>query len=97
MFVLLRYMSYPMNSITTLTLFRFTNFRARVWAFGQMQFAHAAMGSIKGLQFYKLMGSGRDLGFNPLPDWGVYALLGVWDTEESAVDYFENASIFKQF
>ena len=95
--MLLRQFSNAMNSITTLTLFRFTNFRARVWAFGQMQFAHAAMGSIKGLQFYKLMGSGRDLGFNPLPDWDVYALLGVWDKEDSAVDYFENASIFQQY
>ncbi len=87
----------PMNSITTLTLFRFTNFRARVWAFGQMQFAHAAMGSIQGLQFYKLLGSGRDLGFSPFPDWGVYALLGVWDDEKSAEDFFERSTIFQQY
>ena len=86
-----------MNSITTLTLFRFTNFRARVWAFGQMRFAHAAMGSIKGLQFYKLLGSGRDLGFSPFPDWSVYAMLGVWDDEESAEVFFERASVFQQY
>ena len=94
-FVLLSSVSNAMNSITTLTLFRFTNVRARVWAFGQMRFAHTAMGSIKGLQFYKLLGSGRDLGFSPFPDWGVYALLAVWDEEESAENYFENASIFQ--
>ncbi|PHX92971.1 MAG: DUF3291 domain-containing protein [Flavobacteriales bacterium] len=86
-----------MNSISTLTLFRFTNLRTKVWAFSQMQFAHTEMVTIKGLQFYKLMGSGRDLGFSPFPDWGVYAMLGVWDDEQSAEDFFEKASIFSQY
>ena len=86
-----------MNSITTLTLFRFTNVRARVWAFSQMRFAHAAMATIKGLQFYKLLGSGRELGFSPFPDWGVYALLGVWDDEKSAEFFFEEATVFQQY
>ena len=97
MFAPLRYMSYTMNSITTLTLFRFANVRTRVWAFGQMQFAHATLGSIQGLQFYKLLGSGRELGFSPFPDWGVYALLGVWDDEKSAEVFFEKASVFQRY
>jgi len=77
-----------MNSITTLSLFRFTNLKSKVWAFGQMQFAHNALAKVQGLQFYKLMGSGRDLGFSPLPDWGVYALLCVWENEEAANTFF---------
>jgi hypothetical protein len=96
-FVLLSSVSNAMNSITTLTLFRFTNVRARVWAFGQMRFAHAAMATIKGLQFYKLLGSGRDLGFSPFPDWCVYALLAVWDDEKSAEVFFEKATVFQQY
>lgn len=86
-----------MGSITTLTLFRFTSAWSKVWAFGQMQFAHAAISKTPGLQFYKLMGSGREPGFSPLPDWGVYALLGIWDNEQSADDFFKNAAIFRRY
>jgi heme-degrading monooxygenase HmoA len=86
-----------MHPIATLTLFRFSSLTDKVWAFFQMQLAHAAVSKTPGLQFYKLMGSGRNLGFNPLPDWGVYALLGVWDTEESANQFFQQAAIFKKY
>jgi len=83
--------------ISTLTLFRFTSFLAKTWAFGQMQFAHAPIRKTPGLQFYKLMGSGREPGFSPLPDWGVYALLAVWETEAAAQQYFSSADIFQQY
>lgn len=86
-----------MNSITTLTFFRFPCFLDKVWAFGQMQFAHSSLKNISGLQFYKLMGSGRDLGFNPLPDWGVYAMLGIWENEQAANQFFGEAKIFKNY
>jgi heme-degrading monooxygenase HmoA len=86
-----------MGSITTLTLFRFLHVRNKFWAFGQMQFAHSQIRKTSGLLFYKLMGSGRELGFNPLPDWGVYALLGVWKNEQAAKDFFKQAAIFKKY
>ena len=86
-----------MNSVSTLTLFRFSTLSDKIWAFFQMQFAHAHISKTPGLQFYKLMGSGKDLGFNPLPDWGVYALLSVWDDEEYAQQFFEQAAIFKRY
>ncbi len=85
------------SSITTLTLFRFSVFSEKTWAFGQMQFAHAHLGQVPGLQFYKLMGSGRELGFNPLPDWGVYALLAIWESEAHANQFFSKASIFQRY
>jgi len=62
-----------------------------------MQFAHAHIGKTPGLLFYKLLGSGRDIGFNPLPDWGVYALLGVWESEAAANLFFKNAAIFQRY
>ena len=86
-----------MSSITTLTFFRFPSFLDKVWAFGQMQFAHSHLKNISGLQFYKLMGSGRDLGFNPLPDWGVYAMLGIWENEHAANQFFQQAEIFQKY
>jgi len=86
-----------MSSITTLTLFRFRNLQPKIWAFGQMQFAHASINKTSGLQFYKLMGSGREPGFSPLPDWGVYAILCIWDNEQCADHFFKDAEIFKRY
>lgn len=86
-----------MSSITTLTLFRFPSLLNKTWAFGQMQFAHSSLRKIAGLNFYKLMGSGRDLGFSPFPDWGVYGLLCVWESEKAAEDFFSNSKIFQRY
>jgi heme-degrading monooxygenase HmoA len=85
------------SSITTLTLFRFSNLLDKIWAFGQMQFAHPYISKSPGLIFYKLMGSGRELGFNPLPDWGVYAMLGIWEDEQAANNFFQSSQIFKRY
>jgi heme-degrading monooxygenase HmoA len=86
-----------MVSITTFTLFRFPNLKSKLWAFGQMQFAHFFISKSPGLIFYKLMGSGRDIGFSLFPDWGVYALLGVWDNEQAANDFFNHSAIYKSY
>lgn len=68
-----------------------------MWAFGQMQFAHSHIKKTPGLNFYKLMGSGREPGFNPLPDWSVYALLCNWENENAANDFFQQADIFLHY
>ncbi len=86
-----------MSSITTLTLFRFSGLWNKMWAFGQMQFAHSHIRKTPGLNFYKLMGSGREPGFNPLPDWSVYALLCNWENENAANDFFQQADIFRDY
>jgi heme-degrading monooxygenase HmoA len=86
-----------MVSTTTLTFFRFPNLKSKLWAFGQMQFAHSFIAKSPGLIFYKLMGSGRDIGFSIFPDWGVYALLGVWDNEQAANDFFNHSAIYKRY
>lgn len=86
-----------MVSITTLTFFRFPNLNSKLWAFGQMLFAHFFISKSPGLIFYKLMGSGRDIGFSLFPDWGVYALLGVWENEQAANDFFNHSAIYKSY
>lgn len=62
-----------------------------------MQLAHKHLRQVPGITFYKLMGSGKDLGFNPLPDWNVYALLVVWESEQAAHQFFTHAAIFQQY
>ncbi|MTI22527.1 DUF3291 domain-containing protein [Fulvivirga sp. RKSG066] len=80
-----------MAQITTITLLSYKGITSKVWAFFMMQFAHKHLKGVQGLQFYKLMGSGRGRGFNAFPDWSTYALLQVWDDEASA-DLFVNKS-----
>ena len=61
-----------------------------------MQFAHRRMRKVPGLEFYKLMGTGKK-GFNPWPDWSVYAILQVWSDEKRANTYFSSHPLFGKY
>ena len=52
---------------------------------------------VNDLAFYRLMGSGKGLGFNPLPDWSVYSLLQVWKTEAAANVFFESSELISRY
>lgn len=62
-----------------------------------MQLAHQSLKRAKGQSFYKLMGSGRGLGFNAFPDWSTYVLLQVWESEEAAQFYFDKAEVLQRY
>jgi len=83
--------------ITTLTFFKYTGFRKKAWAFRMMNDAHAYLASSNGLFFYKLMGCGKDEGFNPFPDWSTYALLVVWNDEADAKVFFKESKLIKLY
>ena len=61
-----------------------------------MQFAHRPLRKVPGLEFYKLMGTGKER-FNPSPDWSVYGILQVWDSEKHADDYFNSNPLFQRY
>mgnify|MGYP000538086485 CR=1 FL=1 len=77
-----------MESVTTISFFKYSSLRSKVWAFAMMAVAPPVLARVKGLQFFKLMGSGQE-NFNPLPDWSVYAILQVWESEVAAETFFE--------
>lgn len=83
--------------ITTLTFFRYPTLTKKIWAFGMMQRGHALLQGIKGLQCYKLLGTGKEEGFNPLPNWSVYGLLLVWDREEDALLFFQDSKLMQTY
>ena len=68
----------------TLSLFRFESAIARLWVLGQMGAARLSLPHVPGLQFWKLCGSGTGEGFTPRPNWGTWAILGVWDSQDAA-------------
>ncbi len=85
-----------MPQITTITFFRYSSFFSKLWAFGMMQFAHGPLSKVRGLQTYKLMGTGKD-GFNPFADWSVYVLLQIWDNEETAQRFFDTSNLMERY
>jgi hypothetical protein len=84
------------QQITTLTFFKYPSFTEKLWAFGMMQFAHSPLKKVKGLEFYKLLGSGKK-NFDPKPDWSVYGLLQVWENEETAKDFFAHSKLYVRY
>lgn len=81
-------------NITCITFIRAEAFSARTKAFFMMQFAHKHLRSVSGLQFYKLMGTGKGDGFNPFPDWSTYSLLTVWDSMGQAIEFVEGSELY---
>lgn len=86
-----------MGQITTLSFFRYNRSATRIWAFFMMQFAHSHLRQATGCTFYKLMGSGKGLGFNPWPDWSVYSLLQVWENESQADAFFKESELVYKY
>ena len=62
-----------------------------------MQYAHSDLAKVEGLSFYRLMGSGKGTGFNPRPDWSVYSLLQVWDSEAYASNFFASSILIEKY
>lgn len=86
-----------MSNFTCLTLVTYDTFASKVWAFGMMQFGHQYLLDVGGLNFYKLLGSGKGDGFNPYPDWGTYALLTVWDDKLSAEAFISKNQLISRY
>ena len=51
----------------------------------------------KNLTFWKLLGSGSGQGFTPKPNWGVYAILCVWNDEQAAQTAIANTALFRWY
>lgn len=84
------------QQITTITILRFSGIHI-LWMLAQMQMARQALKLIKGLKFFKLMGSGAKNGFSIRPDLTSYALLSVWESESDAERFFSESDLFAKF
>ena len=84
-----------MEQVTTLTFFSFKI--NKIWAFKQMGFAPSLMRNIKGLQFFKFLGTGGKEGFSLKPDFSTYAFLGVWDDLSTYKRCIKNHPVFIKY
>jgi len=85
----------PGASLTTFTIFRYPPGQ-RFWAFTLMGRARRPLAQTAGLGFHRLLGSGSGLGFSLLPDFGRYALLATWSSEQAADDFFAAAPLLAE-
>ena len=85
------------KQITTISFFKFSSLKNKIWGFVMMLLAHNELYKVRGLSFYRLMGSGKGKGFNPFPDWSVYSLIQVWESEEVANKYFSSSTLIKKY
>ncbi len=84
------------DQIVTVTFFRFSGLSNRWWAFRQMGLSPESLKAIPGLTFAKMLGSGAGNGFSIRPNFGVYGLLGVWENEALADQFFDSHPLFRE-
>jgi spheroidene monooxygenase len=86
-----------LSQIVTLSFFRFDGVMSRLWAFAMMGLARGPMARVPDIGFWKLCGSGSGVGFTPVPNLGVYAILATWPDVATAQDRIERASPFRRY
>lgn len=86
-----------MEEVSTISFFRFEGLSAKAWAFKMMGLGPRQLRAIPGQTFFKMFGTGRGIGFDPLPDWGVYALLQVWENEAQADAFLANSPFIAKY
>ena len=80
-----------MAGIVKFFIFKFN--KNKFWAFTQMGIHKKFLINVKGLKFYRLLGTGGNNGFSLYPDFKTYCFLSVWDNNSDA-DYFINKNKF---
>jgi hypothetical protein len=85
------------TQVTTISIFHFRGWKNKFRALSQMGLAPARMQHAPGLSFFKLLGSGAENGFSIRPNFGTYALLGVWDAEADADRFFQKHPAFQHY
>jgi len=87
----LRGMKPTQSQITQLLFFNIPN--NRWWAFKQMGISFNQLQSIEGLSFFKMLGTGGGQGFSLRPDFSTYVFLGVWESEEYAIEFLSSSFV----
>ena len=81
----------------SLSFFRFEGPGNKLWAFSQMLFARRPLGSVPGIGFRKLLGSGTREGFHPFPNFSVYAILATWPTVAEGRVRIAESEVYRRY
>lgn len=79
----------------TVSFFRYRDLQ-KIWGMMQMALSRRPMSAMKGLHFFKPLGTGSGVGYSIWPDFSVYGMLAVWENEEDAGRYLASG-LFSKF
>ena len=87
------------EATTPLTTVTFCGYRgaARFWAFNKMGSARRDLARVRGLRFWKLLGTGQGSGFSLQPDFSRYGLLAVWESPDDADEFFATSRLMRDY
>lgn len=77
------------DQTVTVSFFRYQG-KNKVWGMKQMRDARAPMRQMEGLEFFKPLGTGSGAGYSLWPDFSVYGLLAVWETEAQSRKFLDS-------
>lgn len=86
-----------MAQAVSLSFYRFSGLRNRLWAFQMMGAARRPLAAISEIGFWKLFGSGKGEGFNPTLNPKTFAILATWDDPETARATLEENKLFQRY
>lgn len=81
----------------TIRFLSFKGFQAKRFAFAEMGRSLVSGWKAHGMVFSKHLGTGAGNGFSILPNFGLYAWLGVWESPEYAERFFEHDTRWLEF
>lgn len=84
-----------MSSIVRFFIFNFQ--KNKFWAFSQMGIYSKYLKDVRGLKFYRLLGTGGKTGFGLYPDFNTYCLLSVWDNKIDAEFFIKRNRFFLKY
>ncbi len=84
-----------MSGIVKFFIFRFH--KNKFWAFTQMGIHKKFLYNVKGLKFYRLLGTGGKTGFGLYPDFKTYCFLSVWENKSDALFFIEKNKFILQY
>ena len=84
-----------MQTLTSVTFFSFN--KNKFWAFKQMGLAPFLLDNVKGLLFFKFLGTGGGNGFSLWPDFSTYAFMGVWEHKNDYDNFILQNPVFSQY
>ncbi|MGV3639683.1 MAG: spheroidene monooxygenase [Adhaeribacter sp.] len=83
-------------SLTTLTIFRLQPGTWR-WGLAQMGSMPPRLRQVPGLNFFKMLGSGKDRVFSLRPDFYQYGLMATWESAEAADHFLHHSPVLDSY
>ena len=84
-----------MAAVVNFYVFKFQ--KNKFWAFSQMGIYKKYLKNVRGLKFFRLLGTGGKTGFGLYPDFKTYCFLSVWEDDDYANHFTRKSDFFSKY